>query len=150
MHLHEACIQMLPTLTMAIRPAWQLDVSYVDRAVVTPSKMSDTRQETDNSALVSAVLLSLMAIPVLARPQHHAFVPEQGRCTAGLDSAVHLRRRAITSPATPSTRRTSYWKLKTALLCAAPGPVPADLPEQRVHRRSKVRGSRSVIQERPS
>ena len=37
--------------------------------------MSDTRQESDNSALVSAVLLSLTAIPVVARPQKvRAFV----------------------------------------------------------------------------
>eukprot|EP00439_Symbiodinium_sp_Y106_P079208 s227_g17.t3 len=78
----------------------------------------DGNSESDNSALVSAVLLSLTAIPVVASILN--FISEDAR----------LRRQP------PPARE---------------GPVPADLPElQRVHRRSKVRGSRSAIRERPS
>lgn len=77
----------------------------------------DGNSETDNSALVSAVLLSLMAIPVLASILQF------------ISADAQLRHQPPPAPG---------------------GPVPADLPEQRVHRRSKVRGSRSVIQERPS
>ena len=116
--------------------------------------MSDTRQESDNSALVSAVLLSLTAIPVVARPQKvRAFVQKitadapQASILNFISEDARLRRQ----PPPAREGRDGVLPVKASLARAAPGPVPADLPElQRVHRRSKVRGSRSAIRERPS